>query len=361
MASQFHVFRRNQKTILAVVTLMAMFAFVFLDPLLKLLGDNRAVADPVEAETKYGELRRSTIQQLTTKRQLVETFLKHLAFRTVTKLMDQGRADLRTDWIKNLRVGQMQRQFLIFVMRSETPADKRQVVSTMLLDREAQSRGVVISDEAINLLLQQITQGNVTGPEMARIIRDLKDVTDRQLFDALRTELAATTVFRSFGISVEALPPAEMWGYYKRLNQKATIEALPVSVSYYVDRVAEPNEEELKTFFEKYKDQFAYPGSPEPGFKLPRRMRFQYFKAELDLFRQLAKVTDEEIKKYYEDNKESFRKLELPKDSPTDDNAKKSDDPEPAPTDKTETPTTGESEAKSPAAGNPSTPASENS
>jgi hypothetical protein len=361
MASTFHVFRRNQKLLLAILTLMAMFAFVFLDPLLKLLGDNRPNADPVVAETKYGELRRSTIQQLTAKRQLVETFLKHLAYRTVNKMMDQGRADLRTDWIKNLRIGQTQQQFLRQVMRSDNPAEKRQVVGTMLLDHEAQSRGIVISDEAINRLLQQITQGNVTGPEMARIIRDLKDVTDRQLFDALRTELAATSVVHSFGISVEALPPAEMWGYYKRLNQKATIEALPVSVSNYVDRVADPSEEELKAFFEKYKDQFAYPGSPEPGFKLPRRMRFQYFKAELDLFRQLAKVSDEEIKKYYEDNKESFRKLELPKDSPTGDDVKKSEDPEPAPTDKTDTPTTSESEAKPVTADEPSAPASEKS
>ena len=361
MASTFHVFRRNQKLLLAILTLMAMFAFVFLDPLLKLLGDNRPNADPIEAETKYGELRRSTIQQLAAKRQLVETFLKHLAFRTVNKLMDQGRADLRTDWIKNLRVGQMQRQFLIFVMRSEMPTDKRQVVSTMLLDREAQSRGVVISDDAIYLLLKQITQNNLTDPEIAKIIRDIKDVTEKQLFDALRTEMAATTVFRSFGISVEALPPAEMWGYYKRLNQKASIEALPVSVSNYVDRVPDPSEEELKAFFEKYKDQFAYPGSPEPGFKLPRRMRFQYFKAELDLFRQLAKVSDEEIKKYYEDNKESFRKLELPKDSPTGDDVKKSEDPEPAPTDKSDTPTTSESEAKPAAADEPSAPASEES
>ena len=70
MASSFHIFRRNQKLILALVTLMAMFAFVFLDPLLKYIGQYNAPANPVVVETKYGDLKRSEIENLKSSRDL---------------------------------------------------------------------------------------------------------------------------------------------------------------------------------------------------------------------------------------------------------------------------------------------------
>jgi hypothetical protein len=345
MASSFHIFRRNQKLMLAVLTLMAMFAFVFLDPLLKYFGDNQAIANPVEVETKYGNLRRSDLENMAARRQLTAMFLGRLAIKMVANLEDQGRLDLRAPWLRDYQVKQLQERFLQYVMRSVNPGDRREIVNTMLLDKEAQSRDVIISDEAIKLVLKQLTENTVSEPEMARLIRDLPDANEQLLFDSLRSELLASTVLHNFRTSVMAFPPAEMWDYYKRLHQQAEIEALPVSVSDFVDRVAEPTDEELKAFFDEHKDQFAIPGSPEPGFKLPRRQRFQYFKAELDLFRQLAKVTDEEVKKYYEDNKESFRKLELPKDAPATDEQKKSlDDPEPE-TDSPSTPSAAESEA----------------
>ena len=115
------------------------------------------------------------------------------------------------------------------------------------------------------------------------------------------------------------MPPAELWDYYRRLNRKATIEVIAVPVAEFADRVPDPDEAELKSFFDKYNSQLAIPGSPEPGFRLPRRQKFQYFKAEHDLFREVAQVTEEEIKKYYEENKQSFRKLSLPEEEKKED------------------------------------------
>ncbi len=62
--------------------------------------------------------------------------------------------------------------------------------------------------------------------------------------------------------------------------------------------------------FDKYKDQLSSPDSPEPGFKVPSRGVFQYFKAVKATFAKAdePKVTDEEINDYYAKHKENFRK-----------------------------------------------------
>ncbi len=64
----------------------------------------------------------------------------------------------------------------------------------------------------------------------------------------------------------------------------ATIEAVPVPVANYLSRIDEPGDEELKTFFEQYKDRYALPDSPEPGFREPQKIALQYFKANVDKF-----------------------------------------------------------------------------
>ena len=103
------------------------------------------------------------------------------------------------------------------------------------------------------------------------------------------------------------MTPAQRWEYFCRVKQMATIEAAPVAVANYLSRIDEPSDEELKTFFEQYKDRYPLPDSPEPGFREPQRVALQYFKANLDKF--AGGVTDEEIKAHYEKNKTVLRSV----------------------------------------------------
>jgi hypothetical protein len=78
--------------------------------------------------------------------------------------------------------------------------------------------------------------------------------------------------------------------------------------------VGEPKEEELLALFEKHKQQFPSPESPEPGFRQPYRAKFQYFKADLDelITAEMKNVPEDEVRDYYEKNKDKeFRKLNL--------------------------------------------------
>jgi hypothetical protein len=319
MASPFSLFRKNQKAMLATLTLLAMFAFVFLDPIMRYVAPNAAMADPVIVETNFGNLKRSDVAKLQAQRGMVESFLTTLAFTTVDKLQDQGLMDLRSPGMLEFAGRQRAEYFLQRVMRSPNPTDERETIYTQLLARRAEGLHMVVSDAAINSLLQELTMNAVDGRSMAEIISRLKQngssVSEQQLFNALRTEMLAEAAARSFAVSLEGTPPAELWDYYRRLHQQATIEAVAVPVAHFQDEVKDPGDEVLKKFYDEHKTKIAIPGSPEPGFKLPPRAQFQFFKAEYDLFRESATVTDEEIAKYYEDNKATmFQKLELPKE-----------------------------------------------
>ena len=86
-------------------------------------------------------------------------------------------------------------------MRSQQPGQLQQVVDTMLLARKAEAMDVIVSDEAINATLMNLTRNSVPSADMIRIIRGMHG-SERQLFDALRTEIAATTVAQSFDMSI---------------------------------------------------------------------------------------------------------------------------------------------------------------
>ena len=64
MASPFSVFRRNQKVLLVVLTLMAMFAFVFIPILMQTMGGSRPVDQVMVKTSKYGDLRQSDLHNL---------------------------------------------------------------------------------------------------------------------------------------------------------------------------------------------------------------------------------------------------------------------------------------------------------
>ena len=64
--------------------------------------------------------------------------------------------------------------------------------------------------------------------------------------------------------------------------------------------------------FEKYKDLL--PGSLTPGFKRPARVAVQFVEADYRGLVELAatEISEDEIREYYEANKESYVQLDLP-------------------------------------------------
>ncbi len=286
MASPFTIFRRHQKVMIAALTLLAMFAFVFLDPLLEHLGGGGGVNPTVVATRAYGDLRESDVSNLVRQRQLVLSVLRQV-------LSSGGMHPAIIDYWVQQRFGE--------------PTEES-VVQTWLHAQRAESLGMVVDDRAVNdflnLLLQELTENQVGIGEIARVLERDK-VPQRIFFAALRKELLARQFQRSFQLSLMGIPPMQRWDYYQRLNRRADIELVPVSVVDFMDQIKDPGEDVLRAFFEVHKSTEWRPDIPEPAFRQPKRIALQYFKAELDDLVKLDSVTDEEVAQYYEENKEA--------------------------------------------------------
>ena len=293
MAGSFDVFRKYRRQGLTALAILAMVAFFVLPPFLQ-MGSGLPTGDPVVVSWQGGQLRRSELDSLLSQRAAVNRFLT----------MAEAEAFNR----QPTNAG-------VF------PEDERSVVRMELLAREAAANGIVISDEAINDFLDRYTGKRVRGEQFAAIIERLRPMglTQRGLFDTLRDGLAAQTMLSLLESGFDGDPPGWRWDFFRRLEQTATIEAVPLPVAAFAADVSPPAASTLREFFERHKDRLPEEDGPETGFKEPHRVKFEYLVAKQETFEaEAAKgVTDEQIVQYYEKNKTTrFRKRADEKEEP---------------------------------------------
>ena len=280
MAGSFDIFRKYQRSLLVAVAILAMLAFFVLPPFLQMGGDTGA-GDPVAARWSGGEIREGQLERSVAMRSVVNRFLVEAA---VAAGRDPSRLPL-------------------------FPESEEAVVRTVLVNEEARRSGLVVSDSAINDFLGQWTNNLVRPEQLAEIIGSLRlgptAVSQRDLFEALRAELTARNMLFMFQTGFSGDPPGWRWDYYKRLEQKAAVEVVPVPVESVAADVAAPTEATLRAFFDRHKDDLPDPRSAAPGFRRPRRAKYEYFTAKREPFEAEAakEVTDAEISAFYEKNK----------------------------------------------------------
>ena len=87
MASPFRMFRKNQKVMMAVITVLAMFAFVFMGSWSKMGGPSNEIQNPEVFTWKYGTVRRSDIQN--------QRYLRQMCMAIPTVIAAGSRAKIR--------------------------------------------------------------------------------------------------------------------------------------------------------------------------------------------------------------------------------------------------------------------------
>lgn len=285
MAGSFGVFRQYEKAALAALAIMAMLAFFVLPPFLQ-MGTGAGGADPMAVTWTGGGLRESGLQRAVIMRKVMNQFL-------VETMAASGQDPSR------MRLAD----------------DEKDVVDTILLAKEAEKNGIVVSNAAINQFLSEWTNDLVRPEkfdEIVSLIGGRMGISQADIFESLRTVLMARRMESLLvgGIGFDGSPPGWRWDYYRRLEQGATIEAVPVVVEQFVDKLPEPAEPALRAFFEKYKDELPAARSPNPGFRQPHRVRYDYLVAKAGMFRdeEKKKITDEQIRGFYEDRKATLYK-----------------------------------------------------
>lgn len=179
---------------------------------------------------------------------------------------------------------------------------QRDVVFGFLLNKEADDLGIKISDEAVtDFIIEVPGEAGRLGKSELREILARMEVSEGQLYDALRHELRARQAYtllhpRSY------TTPEEFWDYYRRLTVSQSLAALPVPVSAFVDKEAEPDQSTLATLFESHRNAFPNQLGPgEPGFRQLQKIRLGYLAIEAEAIKKtISAPTEDEIVAFYE-------------------------------------------------------------
>lgn len=291
----FRKFVRNQKGVLLVTLgLAAMISFVVLPIVLQNLNV-RQVKNPVVVSTsKYGNLRESDLQNLRAGRQKISALLYRLGGAIV-----QAKGDPSI-------IQRVRQRFGADPRDQELPMDEESIVDTWLFAQRAEELGIVVSDSAIRqLVIDMTTAQKVTSPQVGQILGTLR-MSERELVSLLRYELLAVRLKEMFYLSLEGATPAQRWEYFERLSLKASLEVAPIPVAQFAPEVADPSDEDLQDFFDKYKNKPHDPSSPDPGFRVPKKVALEYFKGNYEDLVDPASVSQEEVEGYYHKYKDRY-------------------------------------------------------
>ena len=278
---------------LAGLTILAMFSFVFLGVISDLIS-NRSVQNPVAVRTsKYGKL---TVRDL-----------RYMGEHRMRLYRVLGRIRTQAMGYNPLFAIQLMENYFGTV-------NEENLVSDWLMARRAEEIGMVISNKTINEYLHGFSLDRLTSQDISAIIKQ-QGFSVNQFFEDMRDFIRVREISRLFLESLAGITPAQRWHYFCQLHKQATVELIPLAVEQFLAQVTDPKEEELKEYFEQYKDKLPRPDSPEPGFRTPEMIDVEYFKADIAKFSAPDAFTEAEIQDCYEKNRAEFEQTEKQSES----------------------------------------------
>ncbi|MBR4752868.1 MAG: hypothetical protein IK077_14020, partial [Thermoguttaceae bacterium] len=323
----FSVFRRNQKAWMAGLTLFTMFSFIALGSMLQCVGSHNQGTGPrfvgdVAKTQKFGTLDYNEFLMARQDMLRFETFLNYLysAAQEVQAIPSAQLTSLR-------------------MQISYAASDAEALVSRWLVLKFAESEKLVPNEEAVVEYLQQLTQivrydsstGTATndqfGSDVLAGASRSAGLNNSTLSELVKGQIAYEREIRKYdggnrlaslysqtglaqmgyGHGPVQISPSEALKAYEALHRMAKAKVAVFKASDYVGEVADPSDVQARAFYEQYKDVVNRADSKEPGFTQPQLLALEIVRADVD-DALLDSITDEEVKAFYEEHKEEFRR-----------------------------------------------------
>jgi hypothetical protein len=280
----FAVFRRHQRKLMGIIAILAMFGFVVSDSLFGLLrsGGVNQRSDAVVAVLYGKPVHRSDLAELSAERSLANAFMANL----MQKMMGFSRPSFF----------------------GETTS--RALVDAYILQHEADALGMPRDPEVAREWLGRMTSQQMDARLFEALLAPFRNsqnpVTGEQMLGFLGDQIRL--------MQVRGLPgkpevtPLDIYQAYRDRYEQVSVDAVRFPVDDYLSQVRSPSEAELETFYKLYKEILPDPDRDTPGFKTPRLVQVEY--AVLDgeaIAREIrAKLTEKELRDYYESRKSEF-------------------------------------------------------
>ncbi|MEP3482601.1 MAG: hypothetical protein ABJZ55_25385 [Fuerstiella sp.] len=214
-----------------------------------------------------------------------------------------------------------------------------------LMRAEADELGIAIDSDGVSQYLKEVGRGELTEEKYLTLRNSMsyqgKALDEETFQEILSDEIRGRLAFMMLQTRTTSTPPAPdvYWQYFRRLKVRQQVEVATLNVDQFLSEIAEPTDSEIENLFEEFKEYFPNSKEPgSPGFALRTRANLAYL--ELDaksVENSLDAITDEEVKAYYEENKEGplIRSIVIPEDD-TDGDSEEGTDGEAAAEEKTD-------------------------
>ena len=177
-----------------------------------------------------------------------------------------------------------------------------QLVEQQLIFGLAKDLGITASDAEVKDRVVNLPglqrEGQFVGYEEYRRVLGYNHISVSQFEEEMRQEIILTKTVQALTAG-SVVTADEVWDTYRKTKDSAKIEYLALEKSKLtLDK--EPDEAEIKAWFEGHKD----------GYKLPERREGFYAFLKNDDLKKEIELSEAEIGKYYTDNKAQFENPE---------------------------------------------------
>ena len=253
----FAAFRKHQRKLLAVFAILAMIVFVLGDALTGWVGGRGGgrggVNDQVVAALKWKNIRYSDLEPMKIQRQRANAFISALT-------SDMPR-------------------FGNFFGGTST----RELVDAVIFEHEATQLGIPATSEMAMGWLRGFT-GKAANTryfeEKFRKSSLAEQITDEQLLLEIANQIRIQAV--ALLVQTAEATPLDVYDAYKDQTERVSAYAAGVKVEDFVAKVTPgPTDADVESLYASAKDRLPNPNSPEPGFKVPQKVRFEVVSADV--------------------------------------------------------------------------------
>ena len=190
--------------------------------------------------------------------------------------------------------------------------------------QEAERAGLDVSSAEVDAQVKQMVMRRSQGRPFSEgayefFIRAHK--TSREEYEEAIRERMLVGKLQALVADQAILSNTQVWERYARDNAKMKVRHLALKPEYFVPNIT-VTEAQIKDFYEEHANDIAEPANGVVGYKLKEAAQAEVVLANYSELEKRVKVSDEDVKKYYEEHKDSF-KIEPKKEEPKKEEAKK--------------------------------------
>jgi hypothetical protein len=185
--------------------------------------------------------------------------------------------------------------------------DRLTVMTWIALYDEAKQKGFESSPAQVDARLRALEELGLTPQMLSQIVSRVAGGQRPRLLEAMRKDMTIRTYVNWLVEDLSGAAEPELRREFARMDERVKVRLEVLRAADYLSEVKEVPEKDLQEQFQKYKKSLPGEGPDGYGYRIPDRVAVEYLVAGAAAFEDAvkAKVTDAEIKDYYESRKDA--------------------------------------------------------